>query len=193
MTVLINHPLFRSLLVASCMLCVDTPRIVPPQPNNTRRNTDENTTSPQSMKVTGDPTKGRRRRSAKPKRVHSKTIIDSGATVHCIRDKSLFTYLDTSKHVKLRVADNRQILSVGVGTCAIKLKSADGQYHDFVLHNCIYSPYFSENLISTRRMWLDNKLSTHRVKIVILSPTTLKTDITSRTIAQVIYKQRLDA
>ena len=72
--------------------------------------------------------------------------------------------MDTSRHVKLRVADNRQILSTGVGTCAIKLKSADGHYHDFVLHNCIYSPHFNENLISTRRLWLDNKLSTHMGK-----------------------------
>ena len=159
MTLLIKHPLFRSLMVASCMLFVDTP-VTLPKPNNADRTTDDET-SPQGMKVTGtSPT--RRRKSAKPKRsAYYKTIVDSGATVHCVRDKSLFTYLDTSKKIAIRVADKRTILSEGVGTCAVRLKSDDGHKHTFVLHNCIYSPHFSENLISTRRMWLDNRLSTH--------------------------------
>ena len=117
-------------------------------------------TPPQGMKVTGD-SKARRQRSAKPKRRHSKSIVDSGATVHCIRDRSLFTHLDTTKHVNLRVADKRTLRSEGVGTCAVQLRSSDGQLHTVMLHNCIYSPHFSENLISTRRLWLDNKLSTH--------------------------------
>ena len=65
MTLLIKHPLFRSLMVASCMLFVDTP-VTLPKPNNADRTTDDET-SPQGMKVTGtSPT--RRRKSAKPKR-----------------------------------------------------------------------------------------------------------------------------
>ena len=155
MTLLIKHPFFRTVLIAACMLSVDTPGTIP------KLNTDRTSeTTPKGMKVAGTPTT-RRRKSAKPKRSHSKTIVDSGASVHCIRDRSLFTSLDTSKHVSLKVADNRTIYSEGVGTCAVKIKAADGQYHDLILHNCLYSSHFSENLISTRRLWLDNKLSTH--------------------------------
>ena len=138
------------------MLSVDTPGMIP-QPN-THRTTEENTNH-ESIKVTGNPTT-RRRKSAKPKRFHHKAVVDSGATVHCIRDRSLFTYIDTSKRVKIRVADKRVILAEGVGSCAVNLKSSDGKLHTLVLHNCVYSPKFSENLISTRRMWLDNRLST---------------------------------
>ena len=158
MTKLINIPLFRSLLVASCMLCGDVSETIPkPTTNRT------NNTSPKGMKVAGN-SRSRRQKSAKPKRQCSKSVVDSGATVHCIRDRSLFTHLDTNKHVNLRVADKRVIRSEGVGTCAVQLKSADGQFHTVMLHNCIYSPHFSENLISTRRLWLDNKLSTHMGK-----------------------------
>ena len=158
MTVLLRHPLFRSLLVAaSCMYDDNGPAYL--SRANIRA---ADGTPPPSMVVTGDHT-GRRHKSAKPKRRDrcSKSIVDSGATVHCIRDKSLFTHLDTSKHVNLRVADNRVIRSEGVGTCAVSLKSSDGNLHTVMLHNCLYSPSFSENLISTRRLWLDNKLSTH--------------------------------
>ena len=157
MPLLINTPLFRSLLVASCMLSGDVPKAIP-KPNAHRTN--DNTFPPSSMKVSGSPP-AHRRKSAKPKRRYSKSIVDSGATVHCIRDRSLFSHLDTTKTVSLRVADKRVIRAEGVGTCAVSLKSSDGKYHTVILHNCIYSPLFSENLISTRRLWLDNKISTH--------------------------------
>ena len=152
---LINTPLFRSLLVASCMLSSNVPTVIPK-----RHTTHEDSATNHSMSVSGTPQRTKRK-SAKPKRRYSKSIVDSGATVHCIRDRSLFTHLDTSKRVKLRVADKRVIVSEGVGSCAISLKSSDGESHTLILHNCIYSPQFSENLISTRRMWLDNKISTH--------------------------------
>ena len=108
MNLLIKHPLFRSLMVAACMLGTDTPGMIPPLPN-THRTTEENTNH-ESIKVTGNPTT-RRRKSAKPKRFHHKAVVDSGATVHCIRDRSLFTFIDTSKCVKIRVADKRVILA----------------------------------------------------------------------------------
>ena len=154
MTVLIRTPLFRSLLVAACMIHGDVSQAIPSEPHT---HYEPNNTN--SMKVTGTP-RAPRHKSAKSKR-RPRSIVDSGATVHCIRDKSLFTHLDTSKHVRLKVADKRVMRSEGVGTCAIRLKSSDGKFHTVLLHNCLYSPNFSENLISTRRLWLDNKLSTH--------------------------------
>ena len=137
---LINTPTFRTLLVASCMLASDTPAVIPK--HGTPPSHDD-VASANSMSVSGEP-RTTKRKSAKPKRRYSRSIVDSGATVHCIKDRSLFTHLDTSKHVKLRVADNRTIVSEGVGTCAISLRSSDGELHTLVLHNCIYSPQFSE-------------------------------------------------
>ena len=153
MTKLINNPFFRSVLIASCMLSGDVPCIIPRPLDNDKLH--EPVTS---MKVSSDST-SRQSKSSKKKKF--KSVVDSGATVHCIRDKSLFTHLDTSKTVRIRVADDRVINSEGVGTCAIKLNSSNGESHTIVLHNCVYSPLFSENLLSTRRLWRDTRISTH--------------------------------
>ena len=159
MVKLINVPMFRSLLVASCLLAGHSPAVVP-NLNTQDQAARSSTSPPPSMKVAGNPP-SRRKKSAKPKRRCSKSVVDSGATIHCIRDRSLFTFLDTKKHVDLKVADNNVIRAEGVGTCAVSLKTANNEYHTVMLHNCVYSPAFSDNLISTRRLWLDNKLSTH--------------------------------
>ena len=158
MTKLINTTAFRSILVASCMLAGRTPAFIP-NPSTTDEHARSSTSPPPSMKVTGSPS-SRRSKSAKRRR-SIKSVVDSGATVHCIRDRSLFTHMDTSQSVSLRVADNHVIRAEGVGTCAVSLRSSNGELHTVMLHNCIYSPLFGDNLISTRRLWLDNKLSTH--------------------------------
>ena len=105
------------------------------------------------------PNKGLRSRSTKKRRVH--TIVDSGASIHCINDKSMFVSLDCTKHVNIRVADDRVIVGEGVGTCEITLKDQNGKSHVELLHNCVYSPAFATNLISTRRLWKDNRISSH--------------------------------
>ena len=157
MTRLINTPLFRSVFIASCMLTGDVPLTIPKPPVcNVCDSHDP--AQPSSMKVNSD-SRSRQSKSSKKKRFRS--VVDSGATIHCIRDKSLFTHLDTSKSVRIRVADNHVINSEGVGQCAVNLRSSDGETHTIVLHNCVYSPLFSENLISTRRLWRDNRISTH--------------------------------
>ena len=151
---LINTPLFRTVLIASCMLTGDVPFAVPP-PQHDKSHSPR--TTPTSMKVSSECNRNSYR-SAKRRK---KGIVDSGATIHCIRDKSLFTHLDTSKSVRVKVADNHVISSMGVGTCEITLKSSDGTPHTILLHNCVYSPLFCDNLISTRRLWRDNRISTH--------------------------------
>ena len=145
-------PIFRNVLIAACMITSEVPCMIPRAPTNDPQ-PDE---PPTSMRI--DNTKRARPKSSKHRR---RSVVDSGATIHCIRDRSLFTHIDTSKSIRVRVADNRAIQSEGVGTCAVQLRSADGSSHTVMLHNCIYSPKFSENLISTRRMWLDNRMSTH--------------------------------
>ena len=152
---LMNTRLFRSVMIASCMLIDGVPSHIPHVQSPPHV---DPPSQPRSMKVTSD-SSSCTSRSAKKKRHRS--VVDSGATIHCIRDKSLFTHLDTSKTIRIRVADNRVIESEGVGNCAINLRSSDGHTHTIVLHNCVYSPHFSDNLISTRRLWRDNRISTH--------------------------------
>ena len=151
MTKLIEHHLFRSLVLAACICTTSIPCGIPSHGDCNDDPNDETV-----MKVPDHHSY----KSRKKKR--RKSVVDSGATIHCIKDRSLFTHLDTSQHVHVRVADNKMVTSQGVGTCAVKLKSAsDGAMHTILLHNCIYVPDFQENLISTRRLWLDNRISTH--------------------------------
>ena len=154
MTTFVRSSLFKHVLIASCMITSKIPYIVPRMPTDDPQRNEPRS----SMRI--DNHKRSRARPRSTKRLR-RSIVDSGATIHCIRDKSLFTHLDTSKHISVRVADSRAITSEGVGTCAVQLMSADGASHTVMLHNCIYSPNFSENLISTRRLWLDNRMSTH--------------------------------
>ena len=88
-------------------------------------------------------------------------IVDSGATIHCINDLSLFTDINLSKQVKLTVADNRTNTYFGVGIVSLPMKAADGSIHNTILHNCVYTPNFEHSLISVRRLWKDNRISTH--------------------------------
>ena len=157
MTKLVSTPLFRTVLIASCMITGDVPYGVPHVPPRS----ESPPPTPTSMKVSSD---SRPRRSKSSTKKKFRSVVDSGATVHCIRDKSLFTHLDVSKSIRIRVADNHVINSEGVGTCAVNLKSSNGDTHTIILHNCVYSPLFSDNLISTRRLWRDNRISTQMGK-----------------------------
>ena len=148
--------LVANILVAACLMCNDVPYAIPPSYTPPHCNKHEHT----MCRVSNDRQAERpQTRSTKRKRRH-RSIVDSGATIHCIKDKSLFTFLDTSRHVNVRVANNNTIRSEGVGDCAIKLRASNGADHTIILHNCVYSPRFCDNLISTRRLWRDNKIST---------------------------------
>ena len=81
------------------------------------------------MNVTGN-----KRKLSRSSKKRFRSVVDSGATIHCIKDRSLFTHLDTSKSVRVRVADNHVINSEGVGTCAVKLTASDGSVHTVLLH-----------------------------------------------------------
>ena len=94
-------------------------------------------------------------------RTPTKFTVDSGATIHCITDISLFTSIDRSVHVKIRVANNKLAYGSGLGTVALPLTNRKGITETIVLHNCVYCPQFSGNLISVRRLWKDNRISSH--------------------------------
>ena len=90
---------------------------------------------------------------------HHKWVIDSGASVHCICDPSLLTSIHY-KHppVVIKVADNRTLSAQAVGTVILPLHDTHGRTHHITLHNVIYHPNFHTNLLSVRRLWLDNHI-----------------------------------
>ena len=63
----------------------------------------------------------------------------------CIRDR-------------IKVADNRTLSAQAVGTAILPLHDTHGRTHHITLHNVIYHPNFHTNLLSVRRLWLDNHI-----------------------------------
>ena len=100
-------------------------------------------------------------RDTSRKRRKPNFTVDSGATIHCIRDASLFKYFTTPKHpVRIVTANNSVIYAEAVGTVEITLLDANGQEQTITLHNVAYSPHFHTNLISVRRLWRDSGIKT---------------------------------
>lgn len=102
-------------------------------------------------------------RNASPKRRSRRWVIDSGATIHCVGDRSLLTS-EYPNHppVRIKVADNRTIMSEAVGASVISMTDKHGRAHEITLHNVVYSLEFGDhNLMSVRRLWKDNKISAH--------------------------------
>ena len=89
--------------------------------------------------------KSLRGKSTKKRRRAITSTVDSGATIHCIKDKHLFTHMNKDHKVRLKVANGKIMHGEGVGDCIMKLTGDDGKLHDVVLHNCVYSPHFSAN------------------------------------------------
>jgi hypothetical protein len=70
--------------------------------------------------------------------------VDSGATVHCVKDKSLLATIDPSKRVQLKVADGRVVTSDAIGTAPVKLlNSTTGRLEEIILHNVVYHTSFT--------------------------------------------------
>ena len=87
--------------------------------------------------------------------------VDSGATIHCINDASLFKHFTTPKHsVRIVTANNGVIYAEAIGTVEVVLLDANGHEQTITLHNVAYSPHFHTNLISVRRLWRDSGIKT---------------------------------
>jgi transposase InsO family protein len=97
----------------------------------------------------------------KHKRVRVDWVVDSGATVHCVSDRSILTseYVDADA-VYIKVADKRIIKAHAVGTAVVSMIDHNGYRHQVTLHNVVYHPQFGSNLLSVRRLWKDNRLTT---------------------------------
>ena len=89
-------------------------------------------------------------------------LIDSGASVHCINDKSMFmTIYDNHPTVTVTVANGTTLQVELVGSVNITMISTRNVRMNVTLHNVLYHPSFTHNLISVSRLWKDNKIDTH--------------------------------
>ena len=61
---------------------------------------------------------------------------------------------------KLRVANGKILVAHAVGTVKLKLQQPDGSITEVLLHNVVFHPDFSHNLLSVRRLWRDNRIKT---------------------------------
>ena len=87
--------------------------------------------------------------------------VDSGATIHCINDPSLFKHFSTPKHaVRIVTANSGVIYAEAIGTVEVILHDTNGIERTITLHNVAYSPHFHTNLISVRRLWRDSGMKT---------------------------------
>ena len=80
-------------------------------------------------------------------------LLDTGASVHIICDKQLFTKLDTSLNKEtsfLEMADGSKNNSVieGIGTAKIPVTDKTGTNINITLKNALYVPTFNKNILS---------------------------------------------
>jgi hypothetical protein len=93
------------------------------------------------------------------KRKLSNWTVDSGATVHCIGDNSLFCHVYKNHPViNLIVADDRRVRVQMVGAVRIGLVDTKGSTREIIIHNVCYHPDFGDNLLSVRRLREQNGL-----------------------------------
>lgn len=86
-------------------------------------------------------------------------ILDSGATVHCFNDLTLFHSIDPNAQIpNLRVANGAFSKVVAVGTVRISLQDSQGKPKILELKNALYVPSMKFNLISVKRMYRDSKM-----------------------------------
>ena len=89
-----------------------------------------------------------------------KWTVDSGATVHCVNDKSLITPYANQEPIRLQMANKHIIKCTYVGDVTLKVLDDHGTIQEMVLHNVCYHPSFSSNLLSVRRLRIDNHMKT---------------------------------
>ena len=95
------------------------------------------------------------------KHKHRRYCVDSGASVHCINDASMFDHVyENHPEVKVTVANKQVLTAKAVGTVKVTLTNQHNHTHTVTLHNVVYHPNFSENLLSVRRLWKDSRIST---------------------------------
>ena len=127
---LLKCRMFNSLLVMASLTCPGCD--VSTNTNYTCFECDDNNNE-SNVNLNQDNGKSSRPKSNKKGRRKHQSTVDSGATIHCIKDRNLFTNLDTNRKVRLKVANGKIMTGDGVGDCVMKLTGNDGRLHDVIL------------------------------------------------------------
>jgi hypothetical protein len=99
--------------------------------------------------------------SSRQRRKSSKWLHDSGASLHCCNDKSLFRSItDHDPSIKLHVADARTVKVEFIGTVVLQLRNQHGKLEQLLLQNVAYVPSFDKNILSVSRLWHENRIKT---------------------------------
>ena len=115
--------MFNSLLVMASLTC---PGCDVRTTTNDKCFECDDSTNDNSVNLNQDNSKSLRTKSSKKGRRKHVSTVDSGATIHCIKDRNLFTNLDTNRKVRLKVANGKIMTGDGVGDCVMKLTGNDG-------------------------------------------------------------------
>ena len=74
-------------------------------------------------------------------------LVDSGASHHCVREKSLFTMFKPGKHI-VRIADNKVVPAIGKGTVSVNAESSQGKIVSINMTDVYLVPSFQHNIFS---------------------------------------------
>ena len=76
-------------------------------------------------------------------------IVDSGATSHICKDRILFTRLyPLNCPVEVKLGDGHILTATAQGSVRLKLKCGDSRFRKCILHDVLYVPQLSYNLLS---------------------------------------------
>ena len=87
-------------------------------------------------------------------------LVDSGATHHCVRQRSLFSTFRPGKHI-VHVANNKTIAATGKGEVVVQVQDKDGIAMQLTLNDVYFVPSLTNNIFSTNRFLRSNP--THQV------------------------------
>ena len=104
---------------------------------------------------------GKTNGSTKKRRDSRVWLHDSGASVHCCSDASLFHSFDVgAPKTCLRVANGEYVPVERSGNVVLTLQNQYGRYEQILLTNVAYTPTFHHNILSVSRLWHENRIRT---------------------------------
>ena len=114
-----------------------------------------NTVDGNAFKFNGKKMHKRMRRKPIPQ-MHRRSVqlVDSGASICCITDLSLFDSI-TEWHpdAHVRVANNQTMQATAIGTITLRVYNDRGKIETLKIENVFYLPEFHCNLLSTKQLW----------------------------------------
>jgi len=88
-------------------------------------------------------------------------MIDSGASVHCCCHAELFTkFTDHNPKKRVRVASGAYVDVQAIGEVVVRVKDSNGNLRSITLTGVFYCPGLHVDLISTKKLWKDNRIKT---------------------------------